>query len=104
MIIGSVPLRENVRHGFGDLVVALGDVGRAEHIADVAHLERLAQIHAQLEIIGRVERRDAADSLRPEARAGAIGGPDVERHAQKRDIVFADFAHVLEIVASSGKY
>jgi hypothetical protein len=39
---GQCPLRKDVRYAFCDLIVALGDVGRAEHVADVAHLERLA--------------------------------------------------------------
>ncbi len=30
-------LRQDVRDALGDLVVALGDVGRAEDVADVAH-------------------------------------------------------------------
>ncbi len=36
--------------------------------------------------------------LRAEARAGAIGCADVERHAQKRDVILADLAHVFQIV------
>ncbi len=87
-----------MRHGFGDLIVALGDVGRTENVADVAHLQRFAQIHAQLEVVGGVERGNAANSLRTEARAGAIGGPDIERHAQEGDVILAHFSHVLQIV------
>ncbi len=77
--------------------MTLGDVGGTEDIADVAHLQRLAQIHAQLEVVGGVERRNPPDSLRTEARAGAIGGADIERHAQESHVVVADFAHVFQI-------
>ncbi len=86
-----------MRDGFRDLIVALGDVRRAEDIADVAHLERLTQVDPELEVIGRVQRRNAANALWTEARAGAIGSPDVERDAQKRNVVLADLAHVFEI-------
>ena len=42
-----------------------------------------------LVIVGRVERRDAPDALRPEARAGAVGGAGVERDADDGGVVFA---------------
>src|ERR1700733_11165292 len=86
-----------MRHAFSDLIVTLGNVGGTKNVADIAHLERFAQIHAQLEIVSGVQRRDAADSLRAEARTGAVGGADVERHADKGDIVFAHFADVFQV-------
>ena len=86
-----------MRHGFGNLVVALGDIGGTADVADIAHLQRFAQIHAELEVVGRVQRRDPANPLRPEARSGAVGGPDIEGHAQERHVVLADLAHILEI-------
>ena len=82
----------------GDLVEALLEIGRnGEHVAGVAQRHLLAQIDAELVIVGRVERRDAADALRSEARAGPIGGAGIERNADHRGVVFADVAHVLHI-------
>src|SRR5215471_19775169 len=57
----------------------------------------LAQIDAELVIVGRVERRDAADALRPEARARAIGGARVERDADDGGVILGDVADVLHI-------
>ena len=89
--------RKNVRDALRDLIVPLGDVGRTPDVAHVAHLERFAQVHAELEIVGGVKRRDAPDALRAEAGAGAVGGADIERRADEGYIVLADLAHILEI-------
>ena len=81
-----------------DLVEALLEIARdREHVAGVAHGHLLAQVDAELEIVGLVEGRDAPDALRPEARARAVGGAAVERDAQDRRIVLGDVADVLDI-------
>ena len=81
-----------------DLVEALLEVGGdGEHVAGVAQRHLLAQIDAELVVVGRVERRDAADALRPEAGAGAIGGAGVERDADDGRVVLADIADVLDV-------
>ena len=97
-IIGSAPDENDMRDAARDLVEALLEIGRdGEDVAGVAQRHLLAQIDAELVIVGRVERRDAADALRPEARAGAVGGAAVERDADDRGVVLADVADVLDI-------
>ena len=87
-----------MRNPARDLVEALFQIGgNGEDVARVAQRHLLAQIDADLVVIRRVERRDAADALRPEAGAGAIGGAAVERDADHRCIVFRDIAHILHI-------
>ena len=82
----------------GDLVEALFEIGRdGEDVAGVAQRHLLAQVDAELVVVGRVERRDAADALRPEAGAGPVGGAAVEGDADDRRVVFADVADVLDI-------
>ena len=89
---------EDVADAAGDLVEALLQVGRdGEHVARVAQRHLLAQIDAHLVIIGRVERGNAPDALRAEARAGAIGGAAVEGNADDRRVIFADIADILDI-------
>ena len=90
-------LRQDVRDALGDLVVALGDVGRAEDVADVAHGERLAQVDPVLVAVLLVERRDAPHPLRPEPGARAERAADVERRPHERDVVFAHLADVLDV-------
>ena len=47
--------------GFGDLVEGLLDVGRdGEHVAQVRDRDRLPEVHAQLEAVRAVQRRDLA--------------------------------------------
>src|ERR1700683_5064773 len=87
-----------MRYGLADLVMALSDVSGAEYIADVTHLQRLPQIHAQLEVIGRVQRGDSANPLRTEARSGAVSGADIEGDAEESHVVFADLAHVFQVM------
>ena len=87
-----------MRDAARDLVEALFQIGRdGEHVAGVAQCHLLAQIDAELVIVGIVERRDAPDALRPEARAGPVGRAGIERDADHRGVVFADVAHVLDI-------
>ena len=71
--------------------------GDGEHVAGVAQRHLLAQIDAELVIVGRVEGGDAPDALRPEAGAGAVGGAAVERDAEHGGVVLADVAHVLDV-------
>ena len=71
--------------------------GNGEHVAGVAQRHLFAQVDAELVIIGRVERRDAADALRPKARAGPIGGAGIERNAEHGGVIFRHVAHVLDI-------
>ncbi len=87
-----------MRDGLADLVMTLGDVGGAEYIADITHLQRLPQIHAELEVIGRIQRGDSANPLRAEAGSGAVSGADIEGDAEKSDVVFADLAHVFQVM------
>ena len=90
--------REHVRHAARNLVEALFQIaGNREHVAGVAQRHLFAQIDAELVVVGRVERRDAADALRPEARAGPVGRAGIERNADHRGVVFGDIAHVLDI-------
>jgi len=81
-----------------DLIEGFFDVGRdREDVADIAQRHLLAEVDAELVVVGRVERRDAADALRPEAGAGPVGGAAVERHADHGGIEIADPGHVLDI-------
>ena len=97
-ISGSAPDENDVRDAAGDLVEALFQIGRdGEDVAGVAERHLLAQVDAELVIVGRVERRDAADALRPEAGAGPVGGAGIEGNADDRRVVFADVADVLDI-------
>ena len=81
-----------------DLVEALFQIGGdGEHVAGVAQRHLLAQVDAELVVVGRIERGDAPDALRPEPRAGAIGGAEVERNAEHRGVVLADIVDVLDI-------
>ena len=97
-ISGSAPDEKHVRDAARDLVEALFEIGRnREHVAGVAQRHLLAQVDAELVVVGRVERRDAADALRPEARAGAVGGAGIERNADDGGVVLADVVDVLDI-------
>src|SRR5262249_12113640 len=81
-----------------DLVEALFEIGRnGEYVAGVAQCHLLAQVDAELVVVRRVERGDAADALRPEARAGPIGGAGIEWNADHGSIVLADVAYVLNV-------
>src|SRR6266478_408992 len=86
-----------MRDAFGNLIVTLGDVRGAPDIAHVAHFERFAKVHAELEVVGGVEGRNAPDTLRAEARAGAVSGADIERRADECYVVLTDLAHVLQV-------
>src|ERR1700730_9422360 len=87
-----------MRHGPADLIEGLFEIGRdREDIAEVAHRHLLAQIDPDLEIIGRVERRNPPNGLWAEAGAGPKGGAAVERYAEDRRIVLASVANVLDI-------
>ena len=95
---GSAPDEKTWRDAAGDLVEALLEIGRdGEDVAGVAERHLLAQVDAELVVVGRVERRDAADALRPEAGAGPVGGAAVERDADDRRVILADVADVLDI-------
>ena len=97
-IIGSAPDEKTCATPRRDLVEALFEIGRdGEDVAGVAERHLLAQVDAELVVVGRVERRDAADALRPEARAGAVGGAGIEGDADHRGVVFADVADVLDV-------
>ncbi len=90
--------RRDVTYRAADLVERLLDIGRnGEDVTDVAERHLLAKVDAHLVIVGRVERGDAADTLRPETRAGAIGGAAVERHADHGRVVIADLGGVLDV-------
>ena len=90
--------RGDVADALGDLVEALFEIGRdGEDVAGVAQRHLLAQVDAELVIVGRVERRDAADALRPEAGSGPVGGAAVERDAHDGRVIFADVADILDI-------
>ena len=84
--------------GAGDLVEGLLDIGRnREDVARVAEAHLLAQIDPHLVIIGRVERRDLADALRAETRAGAIGGAAIEGRAEHGRVIEPDLGDVLGV-------
>ena len=88
----------DMRHAAADLVEALLEVaGDGEHVPGIAQRHLLAEIDAELEIVGGVEGGDAADALRAEAGAGAVGGAGIERDAEHGGIVLADVAHVLDV-------
>ena len=81
--------RKDVGDAAGDLVEALLQIGgNGEHVAGVAQRHLLAQIDAELVIVGRIERRDAANALRAEARPGPIGRAGIERYADHRGVIF----------------
>ena len=89
---------EHVRHPARDLVEALLQVGGdGEHVAGVAQRHLLAQVHAQLVVVGRIERRDAAHALRAEAGAGPVGGAGIEGDADHGRVVLAHVPHVLHV-------
>src|SRR5262249_48754047 len=52
---------------------------------------------AELVVVRRVERRDTADALWAEARAGPGRGAGVERNADHRRVILADVVHGLDI-------
>jgi len=82
----------------GDLVEGLLEVrGNGEDVAGIAQAHLLAQIDAELVVVGRVERRDPAHALGSEPRARPVSGAAVERHADDGRVVLADFADVLDI-------
>ena len=81
-----------------DLVEALFQIGRdGEHIAGIAQRHLFAQIDAELVVIGGIERRDAANALRPEPRAGPVSGAGIERDTDHRRVEFTDVAYILHI-------
>jgi hypothetical protein len=84
--------------GAADLVEGLLEVRRnGEHVARIAQRHLLAQVDGHLVVVGRVERRDLAHPLRPEPRAGAIGGAPVEGDAQHGGVVILHLRHVLGV-------
>ena len=97
-ISGRAPLEATCATPRRDLVEALFQIGRdGEHVAGVAQRHLLAQVDAELVVVGRVEGRDPPDALRPEPGARAVGGAAVERDAEHGRVVLADVAHVLDI-------
>ena len=95
---GERARREDVADATGDLVEALFEVGGdGEDVAGVAERHLFAKVDAELVVIGRVEGRDAADTLRPEAGSGPIGGAGIEGDAEDRRVILADVADVLDI-------
>ena len=89
---------EHVGDTARNLVKALFEVGgNREDVAGIAERHLLAQIDAELVIVGRVERRNAPYALRPETGPRAIGGAGIEGNADHGSIVFRDVAHVLDI-------
>ena len=67
-------------------VAALGLAVRAVRVAVVDHLEVLEDLDAEVEVVGAGLVGQGADRPRAEAGAGAVGGGDVERRADDRDI------------------
>ena len=63
----------------------------------IAQRHLLAQVDAQLVVVRRVESRDAPDTLRSEARARAVRGAAVVRHAHHRRVKGAYLPYVLKI-------
>ena len=55
-MMGKTLLRADMRDRLGDLVEALLDVRDREHVAEVAPLERFAEVNAELVVVGAVER------------------------------------------------
>ena len=86
-----------MRHGLADLVEGLLQVARdGEHVADVDHVELLAQVDARLVVVGAEQVGGAPDALRTEAGARPVGGAGVERHAEDRDLGVVDLVDVLD--------
>src|SRR6266478_2843601 len=90
--------REHMGDAPGYLVEALLQISRdREYVAGIAQRHLLAQVDAELVVVRRVERRDAANALRSEASPGPIGRAGIERDADQRRIILADVAHILHI-------
>ena len=80
-----------------DLIEALLDV-RRDHadVADIDHVEGFDQVHAQLEVVAGVLRRDRTHRLRSPACARAERRAGVEWHAEHGDILAAKRSHVFQ--------
>ncbi len=78
----------------GDLVHACADVGvaglglavRAVGVAVVDDLEVIEDLDPEIEVIGARLVGQGPDRARPEPGAGAVGGGDVERRPDDRDV------------------
>jgi hypothetical protein len=89
---------DNVTDRACDLVEALLYIGRDdEDVAYVRDPELLPDVYAHLVVVGAVVRRGAPDALRPEAKTGTEGGPDVQRRPEYRHVVVPNLPHVLHV-------
>ena len=92
------PGRKDMRTGTTDLIEALFDIaGNGEDIAGIAQRHLFAQIDSHFIVVGRVERRNLAQALRPETRPRTIGRAPIEGHAQHGRVILADLLHILRI-------
>ena len=94
---GHHALLHDVRHRLADLVERLLQIaGNREHVADVDHVQLLAQIDTHLVVVGAKEVGGAANSLRAEPGARPVGGSGVERDAEERHLGVVDLVDVLD--------
>jgi hypothetical protein len=81
-----------------DLIERLFDVGRnRKHVAEIAHGNRLPQIHAEFETIGAIESRDFANALRAKSRAGSIRCAAIEWRSENGHVVLTALPHVFNV-------
>src|SRR5689334_1684123 len=95
---GKHPRSVDMRDRLGHLIESLLDVARNdEDVACVAEVEFFVNIDPSVEPITVVESRDAAHSLRTEARSRPVGCGRVEGSAHKGGLVVANLANVFAI-------
>ena len=94
---GHHALLHDVRHRLADLVERFLQIARnGEDVTDVDHVQLLAQIDAQLVVVGAKQVGRAPDSLRTESGAGPVGGARVEWYAEDGHLGVVDLVHILD--------
>jgi len=90
------PIAHHFLHPILDLGARLGDVVRCDgDIPRVHDLDDFQWGNTQFDVVTGPQRaRRLPDGQRPEPGAGPVGRTAVERHAEYRDVVVADFVDV----------
>lgn len=97
---GKGPTGVDVRDALADLIERLFNVaGDGKHIAEIAHGNGFAQIHAKLEAVGSIESRDLTNTLRAKPRTGPIGCAAIEWRSENGHVILAAFADVFDVGA-----
>ena len=80
-------VRENVVIGRSMMPTRLLEVERVDrHVADIRHLQGIEGHRPRRHVVGAEHAGFGADLARPMARAGAVRGADVDRHADEAGV------------------